>query len=90
MHVKNFLTQPTSNYPREGNILRVRGPPARRHVFIGFRPVPLSNSGNTIRALTRTGLHTYVIIYREKRTPQPAANQPNDVQPSKQRSGYEA
>ena len=60
-------------------------------VFIGFRPAPLSNSEKkTILALTRTGLHTYVIIYREKRTPQPAANQPNDVQPSKQRSGYEA
>ena len=31
--------------------------------FIGFRPAPLSNSGKTIIALTRTGLHTYVIIY---------------------------
>jgi hypothetical protein len=42
-------------------------------VFIGFRPAPLSvsNYGKTILALTRTGLHTYVIIYREKRTPQP-------------------
>ena len=59
-------------------------------VFIGFRPAPLSISGKTILALTRTGLHTYVIIYREKRTPQPAANQPSDVQPSKQRSGNEA
>jgi hypothetical protein len=58
-------------------------------VFIDFRPAPLSNSEKTIQALTRTGPHTYIKTFREKRTPQPAANQPNDVQPSKQWSGNE-